>query len=79
MDRRHRQEFRLIIPRELSHGWLAVQGATVKFRVAPIPDGWINLSDHDLAALVMRSSSNAGRASADGQSSRAPQVSSQQG
>jgi hypothetical protein len=78
VDRRRRQEFRLIIPGELSHGWLAVQGTTAKFRVAPIPDGWINLSDRDLAELVMRAASAAQRASADGQASRTSHAPSQQ-
>lgn len=55
-DRRKQQEFRLVIPRELSRGWLAVQSAVAKVRVTPIPPGWMDLSDHELADLVARSS-----------------------
>jgi hypothetical protein len=53
-DRRRQQEFRLVIPHELSGGWLALQGTQEKIRVAPIPEGWMALSDDDLAALVAR-------------------------
>ena len=55
-DRRRNREFRLVIPRELSDGWLAVQGKATKLRLTPIPDGWMNLSDRELADLVARSS-----------------------
>jgi hypothetical protein len=55
-DRRRNREFRLVIPRELSDGWLAVQGAATKLRLAPIPVGWMDLSDHELVQLVARSS-----------------------
>ena len=53
-DRRRQHEFRLVIPGELSGGWLAVQGSTAKIRLSPIPDGWMNLSDRELAELVAR-------------------------
>ena len=55
-ERRKNGEFRLVIPQELSGGWLAIQGTATKVRLAPIPDGWMNLSDAELAALVARSS-----------------------
>ena len=55
-DRRRNREFRLVIPRELSDGWLAVQGAATKVRLAPIPAGWMQLSDHELVELVARTS-----------------------
>ena len=57
-DRRKQQEFRLVIPGELSRGWLAVQSAAAKVRLSPIPDGWMHLSDHELADLVSRSATN---------------------
>jgi len=57
-DRRRNREFRLVIPVELSDGWLAVQGLSTKVRLAPIPDGWMKLSDRELAELVARSSSS---------------------
>ncbi|HXT15588.1 MAG TPA: hypothetical protein VN706_08160 [Gemmatimonadaceae bacterium] len=53
-DRRRTREFRLVIPRELSGGWLALQGHSRKIRLTPIPDGWVHLSDDELAALVER-------------------------
>ena len=53
-DRRRNREFRLVIPRELADGWLAVQGAEMKIRLAPIPDGWMWLSDVELVELVAR-------------------------
>jgi hypothetical protein len=55
-DRRRNREFRLVIPRELADGWLAVQGTATKLRLAPIPEGWMTLSDHELVELVARSS-----------------------
>ena len=55
-DRRRQEEFRLVIPRELSRGWLAVQSVAAKVRLCPIPEGWMNLSDQELADLVVRSS-----------------------
>jgi len=54
IDRRRGHEFRLVIPGELSGGWLAVQGSTAKIRLSPIPNGWMNLSDRELAELVAR-------------------------
>lgn len=56
MDRRRLRDLRLVIPRELRNGWLALQGATGKLRIAPIPDGWMHLSDEQLARLVSRTS-----------------------
>jgi hypothetical protein len=53
-DRRRAREFRLVIPRELSDGWLALQGRSRKIRLSPIPEGWMHLSDEELAALVRR-------------------------
>ena len=57
-DRRRQEEFRLVIPRELSRGWLAVQSAAAKVRLSPIPDGWMNLTDQELSELVVRSSTS---------------------
>jgi hypothetical protein len=54
LDRRRQREFRLVIPRELRQGWLALQAPSEKLRVSPIPDGWMHLSDDELAALVAR-------------------------
>ena len=51
-ERRRDREFRLVIPSELRSGWLALQGSALKIRLAPIPDGWMHLSDEELAGLV---------------------------
>ena len=58
-DRRRNREFRLVIPRELADGWLAVQGTATKVRLAPIPDGWMHLSDQELVQLVARMATTA--------------------
>ena len=57
-DRRRNREFRLVIPRELADGWLAVQGTATKVRLAPIPDGWMRLTDRELIELVARIAAN---------------------
>jgi len=44
-----------MIPSELRDGWLAFQGRTSKVRLAPIPEGWMLLSDEQLSSLVARS------------------------
>ena len=61
--RRRQQEFRLVIPQELSQGWLAVQGGTTKIRLTPIPEGWMHLTDQQLAELVARATKSAQAAS----------------
>jgi hypothetical protein len=53
-DRRTAPEIRLVIPRELAEGWLALQGRNERLRISPIPDGWMNLSDEELRRLVIR-------------------------
>lgn len=58
-DRRRQHEFRLVIPGELSSGWLAVQGSTAKVRLAPIPEGWLQMSDQELVELVARAARDA--------------------
>jgi len=55
LDRRSVRDLRLVIPRELRDGWLACQGTAGKLRIAPIPDGWVHLSDEQLGRLVARS------------------------
>lgn len=42
------------MPRELRSGWLAVQHGEAKLRVAPVPKGWMHLTDAELAELVER-------------------------
>ena len=60
LERRVAPEIRLIIPRELRDGWLALQGRNERLRISPIPEGWMALSDAELAMLVARASRDAG-------------------
>lgn len=60
-DRRRRREFRLSMPPELQGGWLAFQAAKEKFRVAPIPEGWVHLSDDELARLIETTATRSSR------------------
>jgi len=62
-ERRQQHEFRLVIPSELRDGWLAFQGSYEKLRLAPIPEGWMALSDDELAGLVVRAGQRARQAS----------------
>lgn len=55
MERRRFRDLRLVIPRELRDGWLALQGTEGKMRIAPIPEGWMHLSDEQLVRLVNHS------------------------
>lgn len=55
LERRRMRDLRLVIPRELRDGWLAFQGTAGKLRIAPIPEGWMHLSDEQLAMLVAHS------------------------
>jgi hypothetical protein len=45
---------RLVIPRELRGGWLALQSGDRRLRISPIPDGWMHLDDDALRRLVER-------------------------
>jgi hypothetical protein len=62
-DRRGSRELRQAIPRELRNGWLTLQAPSIKSRVAPIPEGWVHLSDDQLAELAMRAAEHGGRRS----------------
>src|SRR5262245_48701540 len=58
MDRRRRHEVRPMVPPSMERGWLAFHGAfrgsIDRLRLVPIPDGWMNLSEAELAALLRR-------------------------
>ena len=51
-SRRARQELRIRLEEGLAHGWLAFECAHEKRRLHPIPDGWSECSDSELAALL---------------------------
>jgi hypothetical protein len=53
-DRRRRHEVRPIIPLGMEDGWLAFHGAMDRLRLAPIPHGWIHLSEAELGLLIQR-------------------------
>ena len=53
-ERRRHRRFRLTMPPELRSGWLAFQRGANKIRLAPIPSGWVHLSDDELAQLAQR-------------------------
>jgi hypothetical protein len=53
-DRRQKREFRLVMPMDLQSGWLAFQRDARKVRLAPIPPGWMHLSDEELSLLLQR-------------------------
>src|SRR5439155_15731288 len=51
-ERRHRQESRVLVPRDLEQGWLAFESRREARRLAPVPDGWSEMSDDELVRLV---------------------------
>jgi len=51
VERRHRNERRVSLGPRLAHGWLTFQSRDERRRLAPIPPGWDQLSDADLARL----------------------------
>src|SRR5579859_4493313 len=55
-DRRQRSEQRWFIPEDLCGGWLAFYSEGERRRLWPVPGGWTDLSDDQLAGLLSRSS-----------------------
>lgn len=55
-DRRHHSEARWFIPEDLCGGWLAFYSGGERRRLWPVPGGWYELTDDDLALLLSRSS-----------------------
>lgn len=51
VDRRQRQEQRLLLTPELANGWLAFHGETDRRRYTPIPDGWASMTPAELFDL----------------------------
>lgn len=50
-DRRVRTELRIHMDEDVAHGWLAFERDGENRRLRPIPLGWEDLSDPDLAVL----------------------------
>lgn len=53
-ERRVKQEPRAKMQEDLVHGWLVFESAREKRRLHPIPQGWFELPDDELAALARR-------------------------
>ena|SRR6185369_6814239 len=53
-ERRQRHEVRPIIPLGMEDGWLAFHGSLARLRLAPIPPGWMHLSEDELGSLIQR-------------------------
>jgi len=53
-DRRQRSEARVAVEPQFRKGWLAFQSGTQWCRLAPIPDTWDSLSEHELVSLLAR-------------------------
>lgn len=50
-DRRSGTGLRIALPPRLARGWIAFEYGDERRRVAPIPDGWADLTDEGLRAL----------------------------
>ncbi len=53
-ERRQRTEARVVVPNDLSRGWLAFDAGSERRRLAPIPEDWLNLPDAQLEMLAER-------------------------
>lgn len=47
-DRRHQEEFRVLLGRQWTNGWLAFETRGEKRRLAPIPSGWEDMTPEAL-------------------------------
>jgi hypothetical protein len=54
LERRQVYEVRPIIPLGMEDGWLAFHGKLARLRLAPIPLGWMHLSEAELRSLIQR-------------------------
>lgn len=55
VERRHVPVGRPTLPRQILGGWLAFQSKHERRRVIPVPDGWEDLDDRELQALLVHS------------------------
>jgi hypothetical protein len=60
-ERRKQRSYRSPVPGTMKSGWLALQSATERRRIAPVPDGWSLRTDEELRALVRASESTGKR------------------
>ena len=59
-ERRKPRSFLSPIPGQMHAGWLAIQSATERRRITPVPEGWLERSDDELRAMLV-ASVNTGR------------------
>jgi hypothetical protein len=59
MEERRKQR-RTPVPGQMRAGWLAMQSATERRRITPVPEGWSLRTDDELRSLL-KSSENTGR------------------
>lgn len=59
-ERRKLRNFRSPIPGQMRAGWLAIQSATERRRITPVPEGWLERTDDELRAMLA-ASVNTGR------------------
>lgn len=53
-ERRRAPGLRIALPPKLAHGWIAFECSDERRRVAPIPEGWTELSEEALRELWRR-------------------------
>ena len=51
-ERRHQEEYRVLLGGQWTYGWLAFETAGEKRRLAPIPDGWEAMTPRELDELL---------------------------
>jgi hypothetical protein len=56
VERRGRNEIRIPLSGNFSHGWLCFETKGEKRRLTPFPDGWSELSDEGLERLCATAS-----------------------
>ena len=51
IERRRREEYRALLGREWSNGWLTFETSGEKRRLAPFPENWDEMSQNELERL----------------------------
>ncbi len=52
LERRKRRSARSPLPGKLHAGWLAMRSPTERRRVSPVPEGWADLPNEQLQAII---------------------------
>lgn len=53
-ERRQQEEYRVLLGGQWTYGWLAFETSGEKRRLAPIPDGWEEMTPGELGELLAR-------------------------